>query len=66
MIIKFTDNKQIRDNILHYIKEEGHCPVSGAGTLSAPFQCPCDYFDNIEEGVCGCGLLVKIKDPWDR
>lgn len=63
MTIKFTDNKQIRDSILQQIRETGRCPAMA--THPHRFSCPCDEFENIEEGTCQCGLLVKIKDPWD-
>ena len=59
--IKLTDDIELRQEIIKRLKEnDGYCPC--ALTKTQDTVCMCKDFRETEEGMCHCGLYIKIKE----
>lgn len=63
-IIQNPDQK-LADKLFKEIeKNGGYCPCT---LVRVPdMKCPCREFLEITEGVCHCGLYIKIKDEGEK
>ena len=64
MYITFTKDVELRNEIMQKLKDnDGYCPCRLIKT--ADTKCMCKEFREQTEGVCHCGLYIKIKEIED-
>lgn len=61
MTIKQNPDKEYANEIRRKIKyNDGYCPCS---LVKQPdTKCMCKEFRDMEEGMCHCGLYIKLKE----
>ena len=61
MIIKINPDKEYVKEMRAKLKEnDGYCPCKLVKNENT--KCMCLEFREMDEGVCHCGLFVKIKE----
>lgn len=59
--IILNSDKELVTEIKRELKDnDGYCPC--ALTKTADTKCMCKTFRETDEGMCHCGLYIKIKD----
>ena len=62
MKIKLNDDKDIVNDIKKRLKEnDGYCPCRLKKTPESKCMCK-EFREQQEEGICHCGLYVKVKE----
>lgn len=62
MKIKLNDDKDIVNDIKQRLKEnDGYCPCRLKKTPESKCMCK-EFREQQEEGICHCGLYVKVKE----
>lgn len=57
--IKLTDDIELRQEIIEKLKEnDGYCPCALVKTQDTVCMCK-DFRENVQSGLCHCGLYVK-------
>lgn len=60
-MILLSDDESLVNNIRKQLKEnDGYCPCKLEKNENT--KCMCSEFREMDEGVCHCGLFVKIKE----
>jgi len=61
MAIKVNTDSELVANVRQALKDNGgYCPCSLI--KSEDTKCMCKEFREMDEGMCHCGLYIKIKD----
>lgn len=60
MMIKVNPDNELVASVRKSLKDnDGYCPCILSKTPES--KCMCKEFRDLEEGVCHCGLYIKVK-----